>query len=139
MEDLTAFFISTWWMDSKNMEEIKFSWWLFEGRLRQCKNALPDGLNWLCYFAGSSKSHHKNSISCIFLESPHQVYMKNAVKSSKNYFVFQYSRNSRCLAQHNVLKKAWRNIYFQSCSKGFYLDHFLDISFYIKIIVRAPL
>ena len=47
---------------------------------------LPDGLNWLCYFAGSSKSHRENSISLIFLESPHQVHMKNVVKSSKHFF-----------------------------------------------------
>ena len=39
------------------MEEIEFSRWLFEGRLRQGKNVLPYGLNWLCYFEGSSKSH----------------------------------------------------------------------------------
>ena len=68
------------------MEEIEFSWWLFEGRLGQGKNVLPDGLNWLCYFAGSSKSHHEISISFIFLESPHQVGMKNVVKSSKCFF-----------------------------------------------------
>ena len=68
------------------MEEIEISRWLFEGRLRQCKNMLPDGLNMLCYFAGSSKSHRENSISFIFLESPHQVDMKNAVKSSKHFF-----------------------------------------------------
>ena len=58
------------------MEEIEFSRWLFEGRLRQGKNVLPDGLNWLYYFAGSSKSHRENSISFIFLESPHQVDIK---------------------------------------------------------------
>ena len=58
------------------MEEIEFSRWLFEGRPRQGKNVLPDGLNCLCYFAGSSKSHHENSTSLIFLESPHQVDMK---------------------------------------------------------------
>ena len=45
--------------------------WLFEDRLRQGKNVLPDGLNWLCYFVGSSKSHHENSMSFMFLESPH--------------------------------------------------------------------
>ena len=44
----------------QKMEEIEFSRWLFEGRLRQGKNVLPDGLNWLCYFAGSSNSHHEN-------------------------------------------------------------------------------
>ena len=68
------------------MKEIEISWWLFEGRLRQGKNVLPDGLNWLCYFAGSSKSHCDNSISFIFLESPYQVDMKNVVKSSKHFF-----------------------------------------------------
>ena len=67
------------------MEEFEFSWWLFEGRLRQGKNVLPGGLSWLCNFAGSSKSHRENSISFIFSESPHQVDMNNVVKSS-NYF-----------------------------------------------------
>ena len=68
------------------MEEIEFSWRLFEGRLSGSKNVLPDGLNWLCYFAGSSKSHRENSISFIFLESHHQVDMINVVKSSKQFF-----------------------------------------------------
>ena len=68
------------------MEDIEFSRWLFEGRLRQGKNVLPDGLNWLCYFAGSSKSHRENSISFIFLESPHQGDMKNVVKSFKHFY-----------------------------------------------------
>ena len=86
LEDLTTFFMFTWWGNSNNMEEIEFSRCFFEGRLMQGKNVLPDGLNWLCYFAGSSKSHRENSISFIFLESPHQVDMKNAVKSSKHFF-----------------------------------------------------
>ena len=78
------------------------SWWLFEGRLRQCKNVLPDELNWLCYFAGSSKSHCKNSISFTLLESPHQVDMKNVVKSSL-FAVFQYSRNSHCILSKKTI------------------------------------
>ena len=85
-EDLTTFFMSIWWGGSKNLEEIEFSSWLFEGRLRQGKSVLPDGLNWLCYFAANSKSHRENSISFMFLESPHQVDMKNIVKSSKHFF-----------------------------------------------------
>ena len=68
------------------MEEIELSRWLIEGRLRQGKNVLPYGLNWLCYFTGSSKSHCENSISFMFLESPHQVDMKNIAKSSKHFF-----------------------------------------------------
>ena len=57
------------------MEEIEFSWWLFDGRLRQEKKVLPDGLNWLCYFAGSSKSHRENSCLSYFwnpLSSRHE-------------------------------------------------------------------
>ena len=68
------------------MEKIEFSWWLFEGRLRQGKNLLPDGLNWQYYFAGSSKSHHEKSISFVFLEFPDQVDMRNVVKSSTHFF-----------------------------------------------------
>ena len=68
------------------MEEIEFSRWLFEGGLIQGKNLLPHGLNWLCYFAGNSESHRENSISFIILEFPHQVDMKNVVKSSKHCF-----------------------------------------------------
>ena len=30
LEDLAMFFMSTWWGDSKNMQEIEFSRWLFE-------------------------------------------------------------------------------------------------------------
>ena len=68
------------------MEEIEFSQWLFEGRLRQGKNVLPDGLNWLRYFAGNSKGHSENPISFIFLKSPHQVDIRNVIKSSKHFF-----------------------------------------------------
>jgi hypothetical protein len=70
------------------MEEIEFSRWLFEGRLRQDNNVLPDGLNWLCYFAGNSKSHRENSISFIFLGSPHHVDMKNDVKCWKDFLSY---------------------------------------------------
>ena len=70
------------------MEEIEFSQWIYEGRLRQGKNVLPDVLNWLCYFAGSSKSHHENSISFIFLESPHQIDMKNVVEYWKDFLSY---------------------------------------------------
>ena len=78
------------------MEEIEFSRWLFEGRPRQGKNVLPDGLNWLCYLAGSSKSHRENSISCIFLESPHQVDMKNVVKCYKQFFCYFNTLKTHC-------------------------------------------
>ena len=70
------------------MLEIELSGWLFEGRPRQGKNMLPDGLNWLCFLAGSSKSHCENSISCIFLESSGQVDMKNVAKCWKEFLCY---------------------------------------------------
>ena len=81
--------------------------WLFEGRLRQGKNVLPDGLNWLCYFVGNSKSHRENSIYFLFLESSDHLNMKNVVKFSKHFFVylFQYSRNSQW--NKNKIIKQW--------------------------------
>ena len=112
LEDLTTFFMSTWWGDSKNMEEIEFSRWLFEGRLRQGKNVLPDGLNWLCYFEGISKSHRKNSISVIYSESPHQLDMKIMVKSSEHFFwVFQYCRNSQWYVRRLILLLNYRKYF----------------------------
>ena len=70
---------------------------------------LPDGLNWLCYLAGSSKSHRENSISCIFLESPCQVGMKNVAKCWKNFCYFttlQTYRDSQNSTASEVLYAA---------------------------------
>ena len=51
------------------MEKIEFSLWLFEGRLRQGKNVLPDGLNWQCYVAGKGTSmYYVITKHCEFLE-----------------------------------------------------------------------
>ena len=50
-----TFFMSTWWGDCKNMQETWFSRWLSEDRRRQGKKVLLDGVDWLCYLAGSSK------------------------------------------------------------------------------------
>jgi hypothetical protein len=47
-----------------------------------------DWLDWLSYLAGSSKSHREISISCIFLQSPHQVDMKNFVKWWKDFLLY---------------------------------------------------
>ena len=60
---------------------------------------LPDGLNWLFHFAGSSKSHRENSISGIFLESPHQFDMKNVVKCYKHFFCYFNTLKTHCETQ----------------------------------------
>ena len=49
---------------------------------------LPDWLDWLSYLASSSKSHREISISCIFLQTPHQVDMKNVVKWWKDFVLY---------------------------------------------------
>jgi hypothetical protein len=88
--------------------------WPFDGRLRQGKNVLPDGLNWLCYFASNSKSHRENSISFIFLESPHQVDMRNVVKSSKHFFAYFNTQETHSTKQHlfkYMQHKVHQNIY----------------------------
>ena len=87
------------------MEEIEFSQWLFEGRLRQGKNVLPDGLNWLCYFAGNSKSHRENLIFFISLESPHQVDLKKVVKSSKPFFGYFNTLETQCPVLTKMITK----------------------------------
>ena len=89
---MTTFFMSTWWGD--------------------CKNMLPDWLIWLCYLASSSKSHRENSISCIFLESPHQVDMKNVVKCYKHFFCY-----------FNALKTRFDILYTASCMRYIVLCH----------------
>ena len=88
------------------MEKIEFSRWLFEGRPRQGKNLLPDGLNWLCYFGGSSKSHHENSISFIFLESPTQVDMKNVNQFFKHFFWYFNTLETHSVILSRRLKTA---------------------------------
>ena len=131
LEDLTTSFMSTWWGDSKNMEEIEFSRWLLKGRPRQGKSLLPDGLNWLCYFTGSSKSHLENSISCIFLESPHQLGMKDVVKSSKHFFwLFQYSRNSQC----NCSDKTGLNSFYTSQKRTWTVCYQRSEIFFQKLV-----
>ena len=62
-----------------------------EGRLRQGKNKLPDGLNWLCYFAGSSKSHRENIFGIPSSSRHEKCYQINQTL----FWVFQYSRNSQ--------------------------------------------
>ena len=46
----------------------------------------PSGSAFLPWLGMPSKSHCENSISSIFLESPHQVGMKNVVKFYKDFF-----------------------------------------------------
>ena len=84
----------------------------------QGKNVLPEWLNWLCYFAGSSKSHRENSISCIFLESPYQVDMKNVVKCYKHFFRYFNALKTHCAMQAAYI---WYSLLNVICLKFFKL------------------
>ena len=67
------------------MKEIEFSRWLFELPAKQHNQFSPSGSPFLHCLSLPSKSHCENSISSIFLESPHQVDMKNVFQSSKHF------------------------------------------------------
>ena len=67
------------------MQEIKFPQWLFECGPRQGKKVLANGLDWMSYFAGSSKRHHEILISCIYLKVLHQVDTKTGVKCPEDF------------------------------------------------------
>ena len=80
------------------MEEIEFSRCLFEGKLGQGKNVLPEGQNWLCYFAGNSKSHRENSIFFHIFGIPSSSRHKKRCQLFVRLFcLFQCSRKQQCL------------------------------------------
>ena len=68
------------------MKEIEFSQWLFELPAKQHSQFSPSGSTFSPCLSLPSKSHCENSISSIFLESTHQVEMKNVVKHFFGYF-----------------------------------------------------
>ena len=68
------------------MEEIEFSRWLFEGRLRQGKNVLPDGPNWLWVFLQATQKAIVKIKFLSYFWNPLIKIMKNVVKSSKHFF-----------------------------------------------------
>ena len=67
------------------MKEIEFSQWFFELPAKQHSQFSPSVSIFLPFLGLPSKSHRENSISSIFLESPHQVDMKNVFQSSKHF------------------------------------------------------
>ena len=69
------------------MEEIIIQQCFFECRARHGKEVLPSWPDWLSYFAGSSKSHHEISISCICIfESLASIRYKNWCQMSGRLF-----------------------------------------------------
>ena len=70
------------------MQEIEFSRWLFELPAKQHSQFSPSGSTFLHCLGLPSKSHCENSISSIFLESPHQVDVKNIVKCWKDFLCY---------------------------------------------------
>ena len=67
----------------------------------------PSGSTFLPCLGLPSKSHRENSISSIFLESPHQVDMKNVVKCYKHFFAYfnALKTHSEACFQHHLLDR----------------------------------
>ena len=80
------FFMPTWWRDSKIWKKLN----PHDGFLSYLQNGTANSAHLASHFCPClslpSKSHRENSISCIFLESLHQVGMKNVVKFYKHFF-----------------------------------------------------
>ena len=70
----------------KIWKKIEFSRWLFELPAKQHTQFSPSGSTYLPCLSLPSKNHRENSIFSIFLESPHQIDMKNIVKCYKHFF-----------------------------------------------------
>ena len=64
---------------------------IYEWIAKIARNLNPTifGLHWFRYVASTSKSHCGNSISCKFLQFPHQVDMKNILK--RRFVIFLHS------------------------------------------------
>ena len=91
---MTTFFRSTWWGDPKNTKKFEFSRWLFELPAKEHSQFSPSGSIFLHCLGLPSKSHRENSISSIFLESLHQVDLKNVVKCKKHFFGYFNALNT---------------------------------------------
>ena len=97
---------------------------------------LPDGLNRLRNLAGSSKNYHGISISCIFLQSPHQVELKNIVKSWKDFLWYSvtletYRAFGRLTVKKINLIQIW---YLEFRIQYLEFRTFLPIKYSIEII-----
>ena len=102
-QHLTTFFMST-------MQEIEFSWWLFELPAKYRSQFSPSSSTFLPCHSLSSKNHRENSISFIFLESSDQVDMKNIVKSSKHIFGYFNTLETQCFVHnqfHEIFHQFW--------------------------------
>ena len=110
LEDLITFFMSTWWGDSKSREEIEFL------QTKAGQNVLPDGLNWLCYFAGSTKKPSwEFNLFHIFGIPPSSRHEKRCQILQTIFLVFQYSRNSQCCHMTPLTTQTWQMLFNNIC------------------------
>ena len=58
----------------------------YDGFLSYLQNSAANSAHLAAHFCPALVSNRENSISSIFLESSHQVDMKNVVKCSKHFF-----------------------------------------------------
>ena len=100
----------------------------FQGSPRQGKKLLQDGLDRLSYLACSTNSHHEISISCIFLEFPHQVDMKTVVKCWKDFLRYSTTIETYRDCTYVLLEISKVNKYIFGTSRLCETDNFANIS-----------
>ena len=97
LEDLTTFFMSTWWGDSKIWKKLNSH----DGFLSYLQNSTASqfsqsGRTFLPCLSLPSKSHRKNSISPIIFGIPSSIRHEKCCQILQTLFwVFQCSRNSQ--------------------------------------------
>ena len=96
------------------MKEIEFSRWFFELLAKQHSQFSPSGSTFLPCLSLPSKSHRENSISSIFLESPHQVDMKNVVKCQKHFFGYFNALKTHCVQSKHSQQSSIQSLIFES-------------------------
>ena len=83
------------------MLEIEIAQQLFELPARQESQSSQSGSKFLPCLGLHSKNHRANLIPCIFLQSPCQVDMKNAVKYQKGFLLYFTTLETYCGA-HSI-------------------------------------
>ena len=125
------------------MKEIEFSRWLFELPAKQHSQFSPSGSTFLHCLCLPSKSHREKSISSIFLESIHQVDMKNVVKSSKHFFGYfntleTQSDKSNPLTHSCPLLHRGSQIHWRHSCRGLYnIKKFISVCKHVNMYYVA--
>ena len=100
----------------------------FDPPAKQHSQFSPSGSTFLPCLSLPSKSHCRNSIFSIFLESPHQVDMKNVVKSSKHFFGYFNTQETHIYKCGRDQISRSLNFNYQNCKATIFNIYFLTLT-----------